>query len=242
MSSLAVADINPRRSRGFELARRDGDRAFRAAVRHSRFIRFLRVAVPACVALGVVGTIAVTMLLSGPLGMLAKLPVDIGSLVVSGTKIMMQAPKVAGFTRDNRRYNMTANAAGQDLTKPDLVELHGIHATMEMKNNTTFDTTAKDGIYNSKTDQLTLTDDIVVTASSGLRVLMSEAVIDIKDSRVVSDKPVEVSTATWTIKSNRMEVLDSGDVMRFERGVDVLMLPETTASTRASADAREVRR
>jgi lipopolysaccharide export system protein LptC len=242
MSSLAVADINPRRSRGFELVRRDGARAFRAAVRHSRFIRFLRVAVPACIALGVVGTIAVTMLLSGPLGMLAKLPVDIGSLVVSGTKIMMQAPKVAGFTRDNRRYNMTANVAGQDLTKPDLVELHGIHATMEMKNNTTFDTTAKDGIYNSKTDQLTLTDDIVVTASSGLRVLMSEAVIDIKDSRVVSDKPVEVSTATWTIKSNRMEVLDSGDVMRFERGVDVLMLPETTASTGASADAREVRR
>jgi lipopolysaccharide export system protein LptC len=242
MSSLAVADINPRRSRSFELTRRDGDRAFRAAVRHSRHIRFLRVAIPACIAIGLAGTIAVSLLLRGPLGVLAKLPVDIGALVVSGTKIMMQAPKVAGFTRDNRRYNMTANAAGQDLTKPDLVELHGIHATMEMKNNTTFDTTAKDGIYNSKTDQLTLTDDIVVTASSGLRVLMSEAVIDIKDSRVVSDKPVEVSTATWTIKSNRMEVLDSGDVMRFERGVNMLLLPDTTASTRASADAREVRK
>ena len=242
MSSLAVADINPRRSRGFELARRDDDRAFRAAVRHSRHIRFLRLAIPVCIAIGLVGTIAVSLLLRGPLGALAKLPVDIGSLVVSGTKIMMQAPKVAGFTKDNRRYNMTANAAGQDLTKPDLVELHGIHATMEMKDNAVFDTTAKDGIYNSKTDQLTLTDDIVVTSTSGYRVLMSEAVVEIKSSKVVSDKPVEVSTSRWTIKANRMEVLDSGDVMRFERGVDVLMMPETTASTRASADAREVRR
>jgi len=243
MSSLAVADINPRRSRGFELARRDSDRAFRSAVRHSRHIRFLRRAIPACIAIGLVGAIAVSLLLRGPLGALAKLPVDVGSLVVSGTKIMMQAPKVAGFTKDNRRYNMTANAAGQDLTKPDLVELHGIHATMEMKDNAVFDTTAKDGVYNSKTDQLTLTDDIVVTSTSGYRVLMSEAVVEIKSSKVVSEKPVEVSTATWTIKANRMEVLDSGDVMRFERGVDVLMMPETTASTpRASADAREVRR
>jgi lipopolysaccharide export system protein LptC len=243
MGSLAaVSDINPRRSRGFQLTRRDGDRAFRAAVRHSRHIRFLRVAIPAGIALGLIGTFAVSMLLRGPLGLLAKLPVDIGSLVVSGTKIMMQAPKVAGFTRDNRRYNLTANAAGQDLTKPDLVELHGIHATMDMKDNAVFDITAKDGIYNSKTDLLTLTDDIVVTSSSGYRVLMSEAVIEIKIGKVVSDKPVEVSTSTWTINANRMEVLDSGDVMRFERGVDVLMLPETTASTRASADAREVRK
>ena len=245
MSSLAaVSDINPRRSRSFQLARRsDGGQAFRAAVRHSRRIRFFRLALPIAIAVALLGSTLVNSLLQGPLGMLAKLPVDVGSLVVSGSKIMMQAPKVAGFTRDNRRYDLTANAAGQDLTKPDLVELHGIHATMEMKDNAVFDTTAKDGVYNSKTDQLTLTDDIVVTSTSGYRVLMSEAVVEIKSSKVVSEKPVEVSTATWTIKANRMEVLDSGDVMRFERGVDVLMMPETTASTpRASADAREVRR
>jgi len=249
MSSLAaVSDINPRRSRSFQLARRsDGGQAFRAAVRHSRRIRFFRLALPIAIAVALLGSTLVNSLLQGPLGMLAKLPVDVGSLVVSGSKIMMQAPKVAGFTRDNRRYDLTANAAGQDLTKPDLVELHGIHATMEMKNKTTFDTTAKDGVYNSKTDQLTLAGDIVVTSSSGLQVLMSEAVVDIKDSRVVSDKPVEVSGATWTIKANRMEVAESGDIMRFERGVDVLMLPQTaasatTGSTRASADAREVRR
>jgi hypothetical protein len=39
-----------------------------------------------------------------------------------------------------------------------------------------------------------------------------------------------VKTATWTINSNRLEVTESGDVMRFERGVTVVMTPESTAS------------
>src|SRR5204863_4148455 len=104
-----------------------------------------------------------------PLAMLAKLPVDLGSLVVSGSKIMMQQPRVAGFTRDNRRYVFVAEAAGQDVTKPDLVELHGIHATMEMKDKDLFETTAQDGVYNSKTELLTLSQNIVVTSASGYR-------------------------------------------------------------------------
>jgi lipopolysaccharide export system protein LptC len=240
MNSLAaVSDINQRRPRGYTRVRAaDGDRVFRTAVRHSRHIRMLRVGIPAAVAVVLLGAIAFAML-KGPLAMLAKLPVDVGSLVVSGTKIMMQQPKIAGFTRDNRRYDMTAQAAGQDLTKPDLVELHGIHATMEMKDKAVFDTTAKDGLYNSKTDLLTLSQDIVVTSSSGYRVTMSEATIDIKAGNVVSEKPVEVTTSAWTINANRMEVGEAGDVMRFDRGVSVLMMPDTTSSARASAEVRK---
>jgi len=48
---------------------------------------------PAGLAVALLGTIAVNTLLRGPLAMLAKLPIDVGSLVVSGTKIMMQQPK-----------------------------------------------------------------------------------------------------------------------------------------------------
>ena len=116
--------------------------------------------------------------------MLTGANVDVGSLVVSGTKIMMQQPRLAGFTRDNRRYNMIAQAAAQDLTKPDVVELHGINATMEMKDGSVFETTAKAGLYNSKTENLTLTQDIVVTSSSGYKAYLNEAVIDVRGSKI----------------------------------------------------------
>src|SRR6478672_12919148 len=226
ISLTAVSDVDQRGARILARSgRSDGKRAFRAAVRHSRHVRLLRIAVPLSVAVLLVGGVAFTALVK-PLRVLSNANVDVGSLVVSGTKIMMQQPRLAGFTRDNRRYNMIAQAAAQDLTKPDVVELHGINATMEMKDGSVFETTAKAGLYNSKTENLTLTQDIVVTSSSGYKAFLNEAVIDVRGSRIKSEKPVEVKTATWTINANGMEVAESGDVMRFDRGVFVTLLLE----------------
>lgn len=206
-------------------------------MRHSRHVRILRIAVPLSVVVVVVGGIALTVL--KPLRVLTGVPVDVGSLVVSGTKIMMQQPRLAGFTRDNRRYNLVAQAAAQDVTKPDMIELHGINATMEMKDGAVFETTAKDGLYNSKTELLTLSQNIVVTSSSGYKALLNEAVIEVRAGRVVSDKPVEVKTATWTINANGMEVAESGDVMRFDRGVFVTMMLEGGAKPVVTSDGRK---
>jgi len=103
---------------------------------------------------------------------------DIGSVVVSGSKIMMQQPRLAGFTKDNRRYDLTAQAAGQDLTKPDMVELQGIRATLELQDDATFETTARNGLYNTKTELLTLSNNIVVTSTNGYEAFLSEAVLD----------------------------------------------------------------
>jgi lipopolysaccharide export system protein LptC len=237
VSDRNVSDGNRRGQRVFSaFGRHDGDRVFRSAVRHSRHVRLLRLAVPGAVVLVVLGGIAFWAL-AKPLSMLAKLPIDMSSLVVSGTKIMMQQPRMAGFTRDNRRYEMTAEAAGQDITKPDLVELHGIHAKMEMKDNDQFETTARDGLYDSKTDLLTLNKDIVVTSKSGYHAWMNEAVIDIKGGKIKSEKPVRVTTDAWAIDANSMEVAESGDFMRFDRGVTVVLTPQ--ANPKPEADARK---
>jgi lipopolysaccharide export system protein LptC len=224
MNSLSAA--SDLRERGAQVVARfgrvDAERAFRAAVRHSRHVRFLRVAVPAGVAISLLGGVAVTVLLK-PLRALSGASVDVGSLVVSGSKLMMQQPKLAGFTRDNRRYDMVAQAAAQDLTKPDMVELHGIRATMEMRDGVVFETVAKGGLYNTKIEQLTLSQNIVVTSTSGYQAFLNEAVLDVRAGKIVSEKPVEVKTASWTINANRMEVAESGDLMRFERGVSVVL-------------------
>ena len=82
--------------------RDDNEREFRRAVRHSRSVRLLRWAVP----VGFASFVGVLTLLSwfNPLHMLAKLPIDPSKLVISGTKITMEAPRLAGFTRDARPY------------------------------------------------------------------------------------------------------------------------------------------
>jgi lipopolysaccharide export system protein LptC len=220
----AFSDVEAQGARVFTRARDSNDRAFRRAVRHSRHVRMLRIAVPAATILALIGGIALPALFA-PLRALSQLPVDLGSVVVSGSKIMMQQPRIAGFTRENRRYDLTAQAAGQDLTKPDLVELRGIHATLEQEDGP-LEATARDGLYNSKSELLTLSNDIKVNSASGLQAMLSEAVLDTRAGKITSEKPVVIQTPTVNVNANRMEVSDNGEVMRFEQGVVVLLLPK----------------
>ena len=60
-----------------------------------------------------------------PFRVLANIRVDPGKIIISGTRIKMGSPRYAGYTSDNRPYEVTAQAASQDITKPDLIDLRG---------------------------------------------------------------------------------------------------------------------
>jgi lipopolysaccharide export system protein LptC len=203
------------------MRRGDGARAFRNAMRHSRRVRIIRLAIPVgFLAAAAVGLLAARL---DPMRMLTALPVDFGSLVISGTKITMQQPRIAGFTRDSRPYELTAHAAAQDVANPDTIELQGLHGKTEMPDKAVFEMTADGGLYDSKAEMLTLRQNIVFKSSSGFEVYLSEALVDVRSSNIVSEKPVEVRMLQGTIKANRMEVVDSGDVIRFGNGVTMVM-------------------
>src|SRR5512143_1831311 len=132
MNRVIVAQSDPETTRAYwTTSRGDTERAFLAARRHSRVVRVLRIAVPAAVSLGLIVIILITYL--NPLRMLAKLPINIDNLVVSGTKVTMEQPRLSGFTSDARAYELTADTAAQDMTKPDIVELLMIRAKLEMQ-------------------------------------------------------------------------------------------------------------
>src|SRR5262245_29399187 len=113
MNRVITARTDPETARAYwTMGRRDSDRAFRAARRHSRLVRVLRIAIPAVVVVGLV--IVALLTYFNPLRMLAKLPINLNDLVVSGTKITMEQPRMSGFTHDGRAYELTAVAAAQD--------------------------------------------------------------------------------------------------------------------------------
>ena len=203
------------------LARRDSERMYRRAMRHSRNVRVLRVAIPLTIALGTIATVVVMTWLD-PLRALAKLPVDAAGLVVSGTKITMQQPRMAGFTKDSRPYVVTATAATQDLLNPDTLELQDIHAVMEMVDKSRFDLKAKSGLYDTKNEKLALQTNIVVTSNRYI-AFMSQAQVNVRAGHVVTERPVEVKMQQGTINGNRMELFNSGDLIRFDRGVTMLV-------------------
>lgn len=216
--------------------RSEGDWQFRAARRHSRRVRLLRRAIPA----GILALFGVVVIASwyNPLGMLTKLPIDPGKLLVSGTKITMEAPRLAGFTRDARPYEFTARAAAQDLTKPDVLELKDIRAKIEMQDKAHIEMTAASGIYDTKSDVLRLTDTIQLSSSAGYSGRLSDAVVDVRTGDVITEHPVEVILLNGTLNANRLEVVNNGELLRFDGGVGMNLMLNRSDSDATATDSQ----
>ncbi|MDO8875520.1 MAG: LPS export ABC transporter periplasmic protein LptC [Pseudolabrys sp.] len=228
MSRVTTARADPEAVRAYwNMSRGDSERAFRAARRHSRFVRFLRIALPAAVVFITIGMSLVTWL--NPLRLLTALPVNIDDLVVSGTKITMEQPRVNGFTNDKRAYEFTAEAAAQDLTKPDIVELRNINAKIEMEDKSTMNMKADTGVYDTKRESLKLDGNILLRSTSGNTGKLTEATIDVRKGNVVSDRPVELEMLQGILNANKLEVVDSGTLVRFHGGVSMVLMLNGTA-------------
>lgn len=208
------------------MSRGDSARAFQSARRHSRLVRTLRIAIP----IAVVASLTVVFLVTyfNPLRMLAKLPINMNNLVVSGTKITMENPRMSGFTKDERAYEFSAEAAAQDLTKPDIVELRNIHGKLQMEDKSMMEMSADVGTYNTKLETLKLERNIVLSSSTGNKGRLSVAEVDVKKGNVVSDQPVELEMLQGKLNANRLEIVDSGDLVRFLEGVDMVMMLDNT--------------
>ena len=152
--------------------------------------------------------------------LLPKLPVDIGNLVVSGTKITMEAPHMAGFTPDQRPYEVWAKTATQDLTDPDKVDLRTLRAKVLMEDRTTHITLdASSGLFDSKTQLLDLRKDIFLQSSTGYEAKLSQALVDIVKSTVTSEEHVDVKLLNGTLTADRLRITNGGEVVRFEGNV-----------------------
>src|SRR4029077_16860148 len=139
---------------------------FAIAARHSRMVRVLRVAVPAAVILAMTAIVAVSVF--NPFRMLLpKLPLDMDNLVVSGTKITMEAPHLSGYTPDQRPYEMWAKTAVQDVTDPNHVELNKLRTKLLMQDGSTIFLDSLTGLFDNKVQTLDLHKDIHLTTTTG---------------------------------------------------------------------------
>lgn len=84
--------------------------------------------------------------------------------------------------------------------------------------------TAITGIYDAKGETLKLDQDILLHSSTGYQGHLSEALVDIRKGNVVSDHPVEVKLLQGTLNANKLDIVDSGDLIRFHGGVIMDMM------------------
>lgn len=188
-------------------------------------MRVLRFAIPAVILI-IAAIITAAPTFYNRLRLLPVFPIDPTKIKISGTKIVMELPRVNGFTTDRRPYELTARAAAQDLTKLDVLELNELRAQVELRDGQRVDMTAINGVYDTKAEVLKLNDHILITSSSGYEGRLSEATIQINKGNVVSESPVHIKLPNGVLTANRLEITENGAVIKFGGGVELTINPE----------------
>jgi lipopolysaccharide export system protein LptC len=191
------------------------------AVRHSSRVRFLRRVLPVLAIL--ILSLAAVVAWLDPFRIVRDFPLDVMKLSIRDNKLVMDAPKLSGFTKDGRGYNITATAAAQDLTKTNIIELEGIKALFALTNNGMTELTAVKGLYDAKGDIIHLTEGITIRSTAGYEGKLVDAVMEVKRGHVITQNPVDIIFNNGTIRADRMEVFDNGARAIFEGGVKMIM-------------------
>jgi lipopolysaccharide export system protein LptC len=196
------------------------DARFAIAARHSRMVRVLRIAVPAAVILAMTSIVFISWIFNPFRMLLPNLPIDMGNLVVSGTKITMESPHLAGYTPDRRPYEVWAKTATQDVTDPDHVDLKTLRAKVLMEDQTTtVILDALNGLMDTKQQLLDLHKDIFLQSSTGYEARLSQAYVDMAKGTVTSEEHVDVKLLNGTLTADRLRITGGGEVVRFEGNV-----------------------
>jgi lipopolysaccharide export system protein LptC len=210
---------------------RDREAAFARAARHSALVRFLRIAI----LVGAVGTVAILTVIAvfDPFGRAIR-DLSVGGVALDGTRVMMDRPRLAGFRKDGRPYQVTADKAIQDVLHPTVVELRGVNAEVGIAASGVSKVTADKGVYDSATEHMDLSGDVHVK-SDQYDVRLLSASIDFKAGVYKSSEPVTVVTSNGaTINADRVAAVDNGRELIFEGRVrSVLQVGDAPARTSA---------
>jgi lipopolysaccharide export system protein LptC len=186
--------------------------AFRAARRHTLLVRVLRKAIPITAALAVAALVAAPFL--NPLRGLEK--VSVAAVGIADGKVKMETPRLSGYRQDNRPYEVTAEAALQEIRNPTQVELQKLTARLQMEREGWVTVNSKTGLFDTQKEKLRLVDDVQIRTETGYTIFMRTADVDFKGGTVVSREPVKVSLGKTTIDANSLDVKDNGALISFE--------------------------
>jgi len=196
--------------------------AFAEAYRHSARVKRLRIIVPTLAAgasVLIIGAIIVGRLVT------FALPFSLDGLSLQGSKLTMDAPRLAGFTEDNRSYRLSARRAEQDVANPAVVDLEAVHAELELEGGGLARLESRRGILYTRENRITLADVIDVSTTTGYKGQTTKADIDTRAGTMVADAPVTLSSPGGRMVADRMEIRDRGKVFIFEGNVEGDFLP-----------------
>ncbi|MFI5012809.1 MAG: LPS export ABC transporter periplasmic protein LptC [Hyphomicrobiales bacterium] len=200
-------------ARDSEPVQASGAASFARATRHSARVRFLRKAIPVGVAIAVTGLLAVWLF--DPFRQVFPANFSVQGFNLSATQVTMQKPRLAGFKKDSRPYEVVAKSAMQDVTKPSIVNLVEMDAHLVLEGGQSANLTAKQGIYDTQNETLDVKTNVKVKTTNGYDITLESARMKFKSGDISSDKPVNVKMTTGEIAADSLEMVENGKRVTF---------------------------
>jgi len=199
----------------------DRARAFAQARRHSVLVRSLRVILPIC-ALAVLSSYGLTLQRSFTVG---NGKVEIGPVAFTTDVLTMHNPRYEGYGKDGSRYVVAAKTAEQDIGRKGPIRLNAIEGNLVQANKTETALTAARGVFDSDKNELELLESIEIKSSDGMAARLTRAQVHLKDGKIVSDEPVNVSMPSGTLQGRSMVLLQRAREATFSGGVTARLNP-----------------
>ncbi len=184
--------------------------AFTQAERHTKRVRRLRWLLPAL-------SLALALLFAGVSYVRSFLArVEMGPLHLEGNALILQQPKIAGVDKHQHAYEVIAQSARQSINEPRKVELLHIEAKMQLVDDGWARITSDQGLLDDENQRVSLNGNIHVVSSHGYDMHLENLQIDTKAGNMSSDRPVTAQQGESRISAERLNVTNSGEVIRFE--------------------------
>jgi lipopolysaccharide export system protein LptC len=139
--------------------------------------------------------------------------------------VVMEKPKLAGFKKDNRPYEVVAKSAVQDVSKPQIVKLDEMDARIVLSSGETANLIAKTGIYDTQNETLDVKTNVRIKTTGGYDIHLESASIKFKTGDISSSQPVNVKMNNGEIDANSLEMVDNGRRVTFLGNVRSRMEP-----------------
>jgi len=206
----------------------------RQARRHSALVRILRIAFPVA-AVALFATYFVSVRLGIKINTGGTLTVSIPSLI--GEDLTMNKPQYQGYNKDGGSYVVHAETARQDVKQTGPVRLDTIDARMTQPDKTVTEVRARKGDYEIKTGVLKAYGGIDIVSQNGTTAKLTSAVVNTKESRIVSEEPVLITMPTGQLRGNKMELRQKVREVTFTDGVVAHLITEPKSRPGAARPA-----
>ena len=196
--------------------------AFRAARRHSKFVRRLRRILPVVGILTCLGFFAALWVANSGPGLLLT------AAILARNALTMDNPRLTG-SADGRTFEVSARRAVQNLSDLTVLALQDIDGRFEIDDINTASISAVNGRFDTNSEVLVLSDSILMRATNGYAATFTEATIDLKAGTLESTKPVALTSPNGTISADRLSAGHGDGVVRFEGNVRMTIVPSAAS-------------